>query len=190
MPRLFPGVPCLPIRVQFVCLCPSPSHPCAIYVCVSSHSCALSVHLCSLFVHPLAFSVFLSASAPHLSLVIPCLLAFLSIHEFVLSLYAPSCLSAPLLVHPWTPSVHLSVSMPVCPSVCPVCPPLCPTCSFTCPFCPYVQPCMFLPFYMPIHLSMALLVFPCPSSDLFCVFIKSACLSHTFSLSIHILCPV
>lgn len=74
------------------------------------------------FVHPLALSVFLSASALHPSLFIPCLLVFLSIHEFVLSLYAPSCLSAPLLVHPRTSPVHLSVSMPVCLSMCPICP--------------------------------------------------------------------
>lgn len=128
--HLFLGVPCLPIRVQFVCLCPSPSHPRAIYVClpVFPFLCPVCTSLfpayqCGgLFVHPLALSVFLSASALHLSLFIPCLLVFLSIHEFVLSLYAPSCLSAPLLVHPRTSPVHLSVSMPVCPCMCPICP--------------------------------------------------------------------
>lgn len=137
---------CLPVRVPFVCLCPSPSHPRAVYVClpVFPFLCPVCASLfpayqCgSPFVHPLALSVFLSASALHLPLFIPCLLVILPIHEFILPLYTPSCLSAPLLVHPRISSVHLSVyaSLSLYVPHLSICTPLCPTCSFTCPFCP------------------------------------------------------
>lgn len=52
--------------------------------------------------------------------------------------------------------------------------------------CPPMR--VFAPLYA--HLSMALLVFPCPSSDLLSLFMRPVYLSHTFYVFIHILCPV
>ena len=120
------------------------------------------------------------------------LLIFLSIHKFLLSLCAPNCLLASLLVHPWASSVHLPVSMPACPSMCPsvylYAPPIHPCSSSICPF---VHPhTLFAPLYAcPSVHAPACLSLPLSHPSL-CLFVSPVHLSHAVHLSILVLCPV